>query len=214
MPVFSPRDNGVAPAGQRRHFSWRWPALVAGLAVGPGGVRVDASNAARGRICTEPADQRFRLHQRSGDFARRQAVGLHFGPQRGEGNLDIWVQNISTGDRARLAVNPADDYDPSFSPDGSKVVFRSDRDGGGIYTVAVLGGDLKLIAKKGRGPRFSPDGQRIVYWVGEPYFVARRFTWCRRRGDVPKQVQPEFLWRARRGMVVGWKVPVVLGAAQ
>ena len=67
----------------------------------------------------------------------------------GEGNLDIWVQNIGTGDRVRLAPNPADDYQPSFSPDGSKVVFRSDRDGGGIYTAAVLGGDLKLIAQKG-----------------------------------------------------------------
>ena len=27
----------------------------------------------------------------------------------GEGNRDIWVQNIANGDRARLAADPADD---------------------------------------------------------------------------------------------------------
>ena len=110
----------------------------------------------------------------------------------GEGNLDIWVQNISAGDRVRFAPHPADDYEPSFSPDGSKVAFRSDRDGGGIYTVAVLGGDLKLIAKKGRGPRFSPDGQRIVYWVGEPYFVRTQVYTVPATGGAPKAAQPDF----------------------
>ena len=112
--------------------------------------------------------------------------------RNGEGNRDIWVQNIATGDRERLASDPADDNEPSFSPDGSKVVFHSDRDGGGIYTVAVLGGELKLIAKRGRGPRFSPDGQRIVYWVGESYFVRTQVYVVAAKGGTPRQVQPKF----------------------
>ena len=84
----------------------------------------------------------------------------------GEGNLDIWVQQLPAGEARRLTVDPADDHDPSFSPDSQRIVFRSDRDGGGIYTVSALGGTDRLVAHRGKGPRFSPDGNKIVYWVG------------------------------------------------
>ncbi len=50
----------------------------------------------------------------------------------GEGNLDIWVQQISDGKSRRLTRHEADDREPAFSPDGSSIVFRSERDGGGI----------------------------------------------------------------------------------
>ena len=36
----------------------------------------------------------------------------------------------------------------------------------GIYTISTLGGEARLIAPEGRRPRFSPDGTRIAYWVG------------------------------------------------
>jgi serine/threonine protein kinase len=84
----------------------------------------------------------------------------------GEGNLDIWVQQVPSGEARRLTVDPADDHDPSFSPDSQRIVFRSDRDGGGIFTVSALGGTDRLVARRGQGPRFSPDGNKIVYWVG------------------------------------------------
>jgi hypothetical protein len=84
----------------------------------------------------------------------------------GEGNLDIWVKPLAGGEPARLTWNQADDHEPAFSPDGSKVVFRSERDGGGIYGVSVLGGEERLIAAKGRQPRFSPDSTQIAFWTG------------------------------------------------
>src|SRR5262249_51797789 len=62
--------------------------------------------------------------------------------------------------------DPADDSTPDFSPDSSQVIFRSERNGGGIYVVPALGGPARLIAAGGRGPRFSPDGSRIAYWTG------------------------------------------------
>jgi Tol biopolymer transport system component len=82
------------------------------------------------------------------------------------GNLDIWVQQVAGGGAVRLTDNPADDDDPSISPDGSQVAFRSDRDGGGIYLVPVLGGGARLLIPKGNHPRFSPDGQMLMYSIG------------------------------------------------
>ncbi len=85
----------------------------------------------------------------------------------GNGDLDIWVQQIPGGTPLRLTDDPADDSTPDFSPDGNQVVFRSERNGGGIYLVPALGGPARLIAPDGRRPRFSPDGSRIAYWSGQ-----------------------------------------------
>jgi len=165
VPVFSPRVNGIPQSG-RRKFPWRWMASVAAAILGVAAVTTWI-------LPRRTAPEDFALTQLTYDSGSTTEPAIspdgklvaYTSDRTGEGNRDIWVQNIATGDRARLAADPADDDEPSFSPDGSKVVFRSDRDGGGIYTVAILGGELKLIAKRGRGPRFSPDGQRIVYWV-------------------------------------------------
>ncbi len=81
-------------------------------------------------------------------------------------NLDIWVQHVEGGGAIRLTDDPADDYDPSISPDGSQVAFRSERDGGGIYVVPVLGGDARRLIPGGYRPRFSPDGQMLMYSTG------------------------------------------------
>jgi eukaryotic-like serine/threonine-protein kinase len=84
----------------------------------------------------------------------------------GEGHLDIWVQQVGAREAIRLTRDLADDYDPSFSPDGRTIAFRSERNGGGIYLVPTLGGEERMIAAKGRRPRFSPDGAWVAYWIG------------------------------------------------
>jgi dipeptidyl aminopeptidase/acylaminoacyl peptidase len=85
----------------------------------------------------------------------------------GNGDLDIWVQQMSGGTPLRLTDDPGDDSAPDFSPDGSQLAFRSERNGGGIYLVPTLGGPARLIAAEGRRPRFSPDGSRVAYWTGQ-----------------------------------------------
>jgi Tol biopolymer transport system component len=57
---------------------------------------------------------------------------------------------------------------PDFSPNGSRIVFRSNRDGGGIYEIPAFGGDVRLLARDGLNPRFSPDGSKVAYWTGTP----------------------------------------------
>ena len=93
----------------------------------------------------------------------------------GEGDLDIWRQQLATGEAVALTSDPADESEPAFSPDGSRIAFRSERDGGGIYVVSAFGGEPRLIAKHGRRPRFSPDGNHIAYWVGH-FYVGKVFV--------------------------------------
>jgi serine/threonine protein kinase len=83
--------------------------------------------------------------------------------REGSHNFDIWVQQVSGGEPLRRTDHPADDWFPSLSPDGSRIVFRSERDGGGLYIIDALGGEERKIIDKGYWPRFSPDGSLISY---------------------------------------------------
>jgi eukaryotic-like serine/threonine-protein kinase len=82
--------------------------------------------------------------------------------EAGEGNMDIWLQPLN-GQATRLTSNKARDISPCFSPDGTQIAFRSDRDGGGIFVVSVFGGAERRLTPAGWGPRFSPDGKFISY---------------------------------------------------
>ncbi len=83
------------------------------------------------------------------------------------GNLDIWVQHLPSSSPLRITTDPADDRSPSISPDGRSVVWRSAKNGGGIYISDITGAKQRLLAPAGRNPVFSPDGREIVYWVGD-----------------------------------------------
>jgi len=111
----------------------------------------------------------------------------------GEGNLDIWLQQVGGGAPIRLTRHEADDTQPAFSPDGTKIVFRSGREDGGIYLISTLGGSEQRVADQGRNPRYSPDGNWIAYWVGDlSYFSPRRMYVVGSAGTQPRQLQPNF----------------------
>jgi eukaryotic-like serine/threonine-protein kinase len=105
----------------------------------------------------------------------------------GEGHLDIWVKQVAGGEPLRLTRHEADDSQPTFSPDGSQVAFRSEREGGGIYIISSLGGDGRLIANQGFNPRFSPDGNWILYGTGNDKIYVVPSS-----GGVPRQLVPDF----------------------
>ena len=102
----------------------------------------------------------------------------------GDDNLDVYVQQTSGGAAIRLTTDPADDRTPTVSPDGSVVAFRSDRSPAGIYLVPAFGGNARLIAPDGRGPRFSPDGRSIAYWTG-PWLAPRGVATAREVYVIP-----------------------------
>jgi len=83
-----------------------------------------------------------------------------------DGGMDLYVKQVAGGQPIRLTFDGAGNTWPDFSPDGSKVVFRSNRGGGGIYEIPSFGGQSRLVARGGFRPRFSPDGAKVAYWAG------------------------------------------------
>jgi Tol biopolymer transport system component/DNA-binding winged helix-turn-helix (wHTH) protein len=83
-------------------------------------------------------------------------------------NLNLWVQQLPNGASIQLTHGEVDVHSPSFSPDGKKIVFRSEQDGGALYVVPTLGGTPRLLVAQGRDARYSPDGKWIAYWAGTP----------------------------------------------
>jgi eukaryotic-like serine/threonine-protein kinase len=74
---------------------------------------------------------------------------LAYASDRAGGIMNIWVQQVAGGEPVRVTDGPTDDTEPSFSPDGTAIAFRSERDRGGIYTVPALGGAARRIADQG-----------------------------------------------------------------
>jgi TolB protein len=83
------------------------------------------------------------------------------------GNLDIYVLDLSDQQLTRLTDNPAINTEPIWAPDGQSLYFTSDRGGGPqIYQVGVQAGDRpKRITFDGvynAHPCISPDGTQLA----------------------------------------------------
>ena len=83
------------------------------------------------------------------------------------GNTDIYVANVDGSALQRLTSTPGIDTAPSFSPDGSKIVFESDRSGTEqLYVMNADGSDPRRLSFGGAryaSPAWSPDGERIAF---------------------------------------------------
>jgi len=90
-----------------------------------------------------------------------------------DSGLDLYVKQVTGGQPIRLTSDGAGNRSPNFSPDGNRIVFRSDRDGGGIYEIPALGGEIRLLARGGFSPAVSPDGSKVAFWTGSAQVDAR-----------------------------------------
>lgn len=99
-------------------------------------------------------------------------------------NTDIYLLNVDAALRdpgnlrmKRLTTDPATDFDPTWSPDGAHLAFRSQRDGNDeIYVMNADGTCQTNVTKSGEGdwsPAWSPDGKRIAF---ARFFDSNPFT--------------------------------------
>jgi len=86
------------------------------------------------------------------------------------GNTDIWWHEFSTGISTRLTFDPGFDGQPVWSPDGSHIIFSSNRDGSmNLYQKVASGaGNEEALLKSNEEKHsydWSPDGRFLLYGV-------------------------------------------------
>ncbi len=80
------------------------------------------------------------------------------------GQRDVFLRRVGGENPVNLTKDFAgDDLQPAFSPDGTAIAFRSDREGRGIFLMGATGESPRRLADLGYDPAWSPDGKKIVF---------------------------------------------------
>src|SRR5450432_1589622 len=103
---------------------------------------------------------------------------IAFDSNGGAFNRDIYVIRADGTGRRRLTTEISVETQPSFSRDGTKLAFASDRDGGvmQIYLMDLATGLATLVTQRTEGahdPTFTLDGTRVGYRSGISVFTAK-----------------------------------------
>ena len=124
---------------------------------------VDRSGTARGTVGDADATL---LNPRLSPDGRRVVVSRTV-----QGNTDVWV--LDGGRTSRFTFDAAADWYPIWSPDGTRVVFRSSRTGGGdLYQKLTNGAgaeDRLVTSDQQKTPgSWSADGRFLLYASNDP----------------------------------------------
>lgn len=98
--------------------------------------------------------------------------GQYF-PLSDTGTREVWTTNIDGSDPINVSKAPTtDNYDASWSPDGQKLLFLSNRSNiYHLYVVNADGNNLTDLTPNSQndiaGAVWSPDGSRIAFLTGE-----------------------------------------------
>jgi len=92
-----------------------------------------------------------------------------------EGKLGLYLLLVGGRNPVPLTGDsPVDNWQPVFSPDGEKIAFRSERDGGGIFVMGSTGESVRRVTDFGFDPTWSPDGREIAVSDGLVLFPTDR----------------------------------------
>jgi Tol biopolymer transport system component len=85
-----------------------------------------------------------------------------------DGDFDIYVFDVNTGQTRNLTNSAFDDLGPSWSPDGTRIAFHSDEDRNfnEIFAINIDGSGRDQLTDgqwQAAFPAWSPDGSRVAF---------------------------------------------------
>jgi dipeptidyl aminopeptidase/acylaminoacyl peptidase len=155
----------------------------------------------------------------------RIAIGVRrYVLETGKSSSEIWMLRADGSDLRQMTSGEHNDTDPRFSPDGSKLLFLSDRSGSGqVWTMPVDGGEPKQLTKFGPGlanAEWSPDGKYVAATAdvvpdcGIDEACNSRISDGREKGKLKVHVADELLYRHWTGWRDGTRTHVLLADAE
>jgi dipeptidyl aminopeptidase/acylaminoacyl peptidase len=100
-------------------------------------------------------------------FVRQAVPGVGDYP---EFDSEVWVMNADGSGKTNLTQHEAEDVQPRWSPDGTQIVFTSERDGNSdIFLMNADGSNVRNLTNhlaSDAEPAFSPDGTKIAFRSG------------------------------------------------
>ncbi len=176
-------ETAAVARPKKRRLGWWAAGLAALLAVGVADVLARRQAAAAPKA--PPALRRLTFGPGLEDEPSFSPDGKFLAYTTDEhGSLDVVVLPLGGGELIRIAASDADEAQPAWSPDGTRIAFVSARDHGGrlvpalntsalesyllstngdLFLVPALGGTAARLVEDAHYPSWSPDGKRIVF---------------------------------------------------
>jgi Tol biopolymer transport system component/serine/threonine protein kinase len=89
---------------------------------------------------------------------------IAYAASEASGDADLWLVDVVSGQTLRLTDDPKNDRSPAWFPDGSNLVFVSDRGGkDGLWKLPKLGGAPISLLPDATHPAVAPDGAQIAF---------------------------------------------------